>query len=189
MAIAPACLQNRKQNLVDDFGRTAVRLRRRVHLVRFEGSDGDGLFSCLSIFEDLIGHWIRCPRKIEREFNALAYALRQNLQPVAPVAYMGDRSRRPITWFRATATRQIQLAEQVVNLMNRFGTNIRRIEIDEPEAILWEDDVQVVTRAPRRPKTETWSLLYKRHGERRKRLEQLRRRASWQRVRQSKSFI
>lgn len=189
MVITPGRLKCSKSILVDDFGRNAIRLRTRIHLVRFEGADGEGLFSCLFMFRDLIGRWIRCPRKIAREFHDLDYALRQQLQPVPAIAYQGDRSREPITWFRGSATRPVQLADQLVQLMNRFGTDIRRIETDQPEVILWEDEVQVVTRAPRRPRVRTWGVLYKRHGDRRKRLAKLRRRASWQRVRRSKSGI
>ena len=163
----------------------------RMHLVRFEDMRGDGLFHIASAFDDYIGcNSIRIPRKSIREVNHFLHVIRTET-PAAPAkAYYDGQCRRPITWFRAEATAILRAAESLVAILNRLGADLKRIETDRPPPILWKDEVQVVTRRPRRngPK-ECIGIVQSRQIDRRKKLERFRRRAGRNLARRLKSGI
>lgn len=150
----------------------------RCALVRFEDSTGVGLFSLISQFEDWIeGRHIRLNRRDRRTVLTLITGLRNATRPPALGAYDDTLSRSPVTWFRASAANVVKEADRLVRVLNRLGADIRRVESDRPPPILWEDDIQVITRRPRRASREQPTVVQSRQIDRRKRLQRIRSRA------------
>jgi hypothetical protein len=165
-----------------------LRAHDRRMLVRFEDAQGEGLFlvswSMLTSFNQGL---IRVPRKTLREANDLAYQLGLRVPGADRRAYIDRRSRKPITWFHSTSADALRAAERLVALLNRYGADLRRLETDQPPLILWEDDVQVVTRRPRRPSVSLMDQHQSRRRDRRKRLQRRRARAGRRLARAAKT--
>lgn len=129
---------------------------------------------------------IRVTRKKKRELRDLVYRL-ESLPPASCDAYMDRCSRSPITWYLATAIDELRVAQRLADALNKLGANILRIETDRPPPILWEDDVQVVTRRPRHPDRPPDCVVVRRHLERRKRTQRRRQRTAYNKARAAKT--
>ena len=122
--------------------------------VRYETGNGDGLFRIYVDFEDLVrSRIIRTPKKRLREIEALYFWLKENVEPAPVEAYQDRLSRRPVTWLKSSAVEHVRVADRLVGLLNKEGLNIRRVAARDVPRILWEDEVQAITRAGRRPKS------------------------------------
>jgi hypothetical protein len=162
----------------------------RIELIRYEDAAGAGLFQIVGMFEDYIeSRAIRLNRTVAREVNTLVAELRDRT-PIPPPGSYDDRlSRRPLTWFRATALDVLKIADRLVLLLNQLGADIRCIRTRRVPAIIWQDAVQVITRAPRRATQTPTGVLLERRRRRRRKLRKLRERAGRRRARQAKSGL
>ena len=159
-------------------------------LIRYEDGSGEGLFGLVRTYEDLVEtRALRVNRQRLRELRPLFKALR-DLTPAPPAdAYRDRMSRRPVTWFRATARELLAISERLVPLLNQLGANIHRIETDRPPPVIWQDAVQVITRRPRRPERPAPNPLKTRQIDRRKRLAKRRQRSGRIKARRLKSGL
>lgn len=159
-------------------------------LIRYEDGSGEGLFGLVRTYEDLVEtRDVRVNRQRLCKLRTLFKALR-DLTPAPPADAYRDRvSRRPVTWFRATARDLLAITEQLVPLLNQLGANIHRIETDRPPPVIWQDAVQVITRRPRRPERPAPNPLKTRRIDRRKRLAKRRQRNGRIKARRLKSSM
>lgn len=165
--------------------------------VRFETADGWGLFHACSEFLTYAGHrggkgGIRVARKALREIEALYAWLGTHTDPPPRDAYDDELSRRPATWFKPSAVEHIRRADQLCRLLNREGVDIWRVARQRPGRILWEDEVQAITRAPRRPQrpiTKLRTIVERRHAARRRRQQRRRMRHGRLAARRLKSSL
>lgn len=151
--------------------------------MRFEDPNGVGLFL---VAHDFLWYFaegcIRVSQALRRESESLYRALCE-LTPAAPVtAYADTRSRQPITWFQGDSP-ALRAAERLVQVLNRYGADLRRLETDNPPTILWADADQAVSRRPRRPPISYCDAVTRRRRERRKRQWRRRQRAAWRKAR------
>lgn len=71
--------------------------------------------------------------------------------PVPPeFAYIDDRCRRPLTWWKVSAHEHVHRAWRLSVIMARYGYRVLPRRSRWPGTILFEDDVQVVVRPDRR---------------------------------------
>ncbi len=158
-----------------------------ARFIRYETRQGAGIFGVGSDFRDILSiGLIRVPRVIRREIEALAYWLNINTTAPPGEAYADRLSRSPITWFKATATGHVARAERLCRLLNEQGVNLRRVCTDDPGRILFEDDVQIVTRRPRSTYLQEPEFYKTRHARRIQRLASRRKRSAWNKARKSK---
>jgi len=168
-----------------------MRPLRPTTYVRYETADGEGLFSVISRFADFFDFGaIRLSRVRLNEVRLLIDHVRALVPSVPARAYRDSRSRRPITWFRASAGELVAKTDRLVRVLNQCGANLHRIESDSPPTILWEDDVQVVTRRARKPEAiESVDIIRSRQLDRRKKLVRKRLKASYRKARERKGCL
>lgn len=130
----------------------ALRGDPLARFVRFEGPDAEGIFAILSCTLDRIALSDgRVSRKALREIEDLTDWLRRNTPAVVDTAYRDQLSRRPRTWFKLTAVEHVRVAWRACVAMNALGVRVKPILARRLSPLLYEDSVQVVTRAHRTP--------------------------------------
>lgn len=130
----------------------SARLHELQYFVRFEAANGRGLFSTCSDFLELVeSRTIRVPRQAVRDVETLYRWLCRNTSGTPAGAYRDSRCRQPVTWYKASATEHLRRADLLCALLNRERVDIRRIARRRIGPVLWEDEIQVVTRRERSP--------------------------------------
>lgn len=120
--------------------------------VRFEDLYGRGIFT---MFDDLRYPFKEVPKPPRRSDAARLDGLIRLLGRETPAppcgAYVDDLCRKPITWYRPEAGELITVANEIARIFRSLGVPVLKHVDACPGAIIWQDDVQVVVRPPRRP--------------------------------------
>lgn len=118
--------------------------------VRFEDLHGRGIFTMFEFIEYPFKRLPRPPRRSDAvQLDALIRKLGRDTPAPPYGAYRDQHCRRPITWYRPEAVDLIALADEIAGILRSRGEPVLKRVAAIPGDVIWQDDVQVVVRAPR----------------------------------------